>query len=297
MSLSTSDHGGAVLIRSLLVAGLLATFAQSSQVPTDSIQSGFVTVPGGRLFYEAAGHGDAVVLIHDGILHRETWNDQFPVLASEGRLIRYDRRGYGRSTVPAAAYSNIDDLQAIFDALHIDRATLIGCSAGGGVAFEFAIVHPDEVRALVLVGAVVRGLPTSAHFQSRGGRWSPGADASPSAIDYWAMKDPYYVSDQSPAVKMRVRDLLTSNPQDLHTDRFVQRPSWTALSRLGEIRVPTLIVVGEHDIPDVHAHAGAIQAGIPSSMREIVPGAGHLVHMEQAARFNTLVRSFLNRSR
>jgi 3-oxoadipate enol-lactonase len=69
------------------------------------------------------------------------------------------------------------------------------------------------------------------------------------------------------------------------------------LSRLGEIHVPTLIVVGEHDIPDVHAHAGAIQAAIPSSTREIVPGADHLVHMEQPARFNTLVRSFLNRSR
>jgi 3-oxoadipate enol-lactonase len=216
-----------VLIRPLLVAGLLMMLGQSSQVPTDGVQSGFVAVPSGRLFYEVAGHGDAVVLIHDGIFHRETWNDQFPALASEGRLIRYDRRGYGRSTVPAAAYSNVDDLQAIFDALHVDRATLIGCSAGGGVALEFTIAHPHEVRALVLVGAVVRGLPTSAHFQSRGGRWSPVADASPSAIDYWAMKDPCYVSDQSPAVKMRVRDLLTSNSQDLHTDPFVQRPSWT----------------------------------------------------------------------
>jgi pimeloyl-ACP methyl ester carboxylesterase len=286
-----------VLIRPLLVASLLTTLAQSSAVLTDSIQSGFVEVPGGRLFYEAAGHGDTVVLIHDGILHRETWNDQFPALAGEHRLVRYDRRGYGRSTAPTAAYSNVDDLQAIFAALHIDRAALIGCSAGGALAIDFAIAHPDEVRSMVLVGAVVRGLSPSAHFQSRGGRWSPDVDATPAAIEYWAMKDPYYVSEQSPAVKTRVRELLASNPQNFHADAFVQRPSWTALSRLGEIRVPTLIVVGEHDIPDVHADAGAIQAGIQSSTREIIPAAGHLVHMEQPTRFNTLVQSFLSRSR
>jgi hypothetical protein len=70
-----------------------------------------------------------------------------------------------------------------------------------------------------------------------------------------------------------VRELLTANPHDLHTDQFAQRPQSSALSRLGEIRVPTLIIVGEHDIPDVHAHAGAIEAGIARSRREVVSNA------------------------
>lgn len=104
-----------------------------------------------------------------------------------------------------------------------------------------------------------------------------------------------HVAPTSTATKNKVRELLTANPHDLHTDQFAQRPQSSALSRLGEIRVPTLIIVGEHDIPDVHAHAGAIEAGIARSRREVVSNAGHLVHMEQPERFNTSARGFLDR--
>jgi 3-oxoadipate enol-lactonase len=242
------------------------------------------------LFYETAGDGDPIVLIHDGILQRETWNQQFVA----HRMIRYDRRGYGRSTSPHEPYSLTDDLQAVFSALKVDRATLVGCSAGGSLAIDFAIAHPREVRSLVLVGAVIRGLPFSDHYRSRGGRWSPATQSGgiDELIDYWTIKDPYYTSADSPALRARVKALLTANPQDLHDDRFAQRPEWTALSHLAEIRVPTLIVIGEHDIPDVHAHAGAIQ-GIATSKPIVVLPAGHLAHMEQTERFNALVREFL----
>jgi 3-oxoadipate enol-lactonase len=281
-------------MRLLLLAGFVALAAPSDR-PAADIQSGYVDVPGGRLFYETTGHGDPVVLVHDGILHRETWAAQFPALGDSHRLIRYDRRGYGRSPRASQAYSPVDDLQAIFAKLNLTRATLVGCSAGGGLSIDFAIEHPQEVRALVLIGAVVRGLPSSDHFKSRGERLSPASQPDVArAIEYWTTKDPYYVSEQSPDARARVRELLTSNPQDLDADRFARRPTWTALSRLGEIHVPTLIVVGEHDIPDVHAHSGAIQAGISSSRRDVISGAGHLVHMEQPERFNMLLRTFLD---
>ena len=66
-----------------------------------------------------------------------------------------------------------------------------------------------------------------------------------------------------------------------------------ALGRLGEIKAPTLIVIGAEDIPDVHAHGGAIQAGITGARRVVVRSAGHLVHMEQPEEFNRLALEFL----
>jgi pimeloyl-ACP methyl ester carboxylesterase len=75
---------------------------------------------------------------------------------------------------------------------------------------------------------------------------------------------------------------------------LLRGPKVPALGRLGEIKVPTLLIVGAGDIPDVHAHAGAIQAGIAGSRRVVVRDAGHLVHMEQPAEFNRLVLEFLS---
>ena len=92
-----------------------------------AIADGYVDVSSGRLFYEEAGKGPVLVLLHDGLLHREVWDGQFREFAKTYRVIRYDRRGYGRSTPqPAQGYSNIADLHALLKALRVDRATMVG---------------------------------------------------------------------------------------------------------------------------------------------------------------------------
>jgi acetyl esterase/lipase len=86
---------------------------------------------------------------------------------------------------------------------------------------------------------------------------------------------------------------MTANPHNMtRTDRYSRSASRPAIERLAEIRIPTLIIVGESDMPDVHAHCGAIQAGIPSAQRIVVPGAGHFVHLERPLEFNQLVTRF-----
>ena len=83
------------------------------------VDSGYVNVDGGKLFYEAAGEGEYIVLLHDGIVHREIWDHQFPVLAKKYKVVRYDRRGYGKSIYPQAPFSHIDDLNQLFVQLKI----------------------------------------------------------------------------------------------------------------------------------------------------------------------------------
>jgi hypothetical protein len=83
----------------IFLMAVLACAGYSSRIPPgSSLQEGYVPVDGGRLYYEAAGAGEVIVLLHDGLLHRETWNLEFDELARDHRVIRYDRRGYGKST-------------------------------------------------------------------------------------------------------------------------------------------------------------------------------------------------------
>jgi pimeloyl-ACP methyl ester carboxylesterase len=255
-----------------------------------------VTTETGRLYYEVAGDGPNVVLIHDGLVHRETWDDQFTTFAKRFHVVRYDRRGYGRSDVPTVPFSNVEDLEAVYAALlGKTKGTLIGCSAGGGLAIDFTLAHPELVERLMLVGAVVSGLAPSAHFLDRGGHYPPEIrDDTAKAIAYWSTEDPYFVAPGSTAARQRVKALLTANPQNLRVPWSLLRgPRVPALGRLGEIKVPTLIVIGAGDVPDVHAHGGAIQAGIAGARRVVVRGAGHLVHMEQPEEFNRLALEFL----
>lgn len=279
-----------------IAVAVLAMQASPSPAATSAASSGYVTTDTGRLFYETAGAGPNVILLHDGIVHRETWDDQFALLAKQFHVVRYDRRGYGRSDVPTAPFSNVEDLEAVHAALlGKQKAAIVGCSAGGGVAIDFTLAHPELVEKLMLVGAVVAGLPGTEHFRDRGGHYRPEIrDDITKSIAYWSTEDPYFIAPASTAAKQRVKALLTANPQNLRVPwQFLRGPRVPALGRLGEIKVPTLIVIGAEDIPDVHAHGGAIQAGIAGSRRVVVRGAGHLVHMEQPEEFNRLALEFL----
>jgi len=264
-----------------------------------AVESGYVEVDGGRIFYEAAGRGPAVVMIHDGLLHRETWDAQFEAFAASHRVIRWDRRGYGRSEAPRAPFSHRDDLLALMQALEVERAALMGCSSGSLLAMEFALEHPERVSALVLVGPIVSGFGFSEHFRTRGGRGLPPRDAPvEEKIAYWTSKDPWIVAPESVAARETLRALLTANPQNLtHAGPRGRPPGRPTRSRLSEIEVPTLIVVGESDIPDVHTHAGVIEAGIDGAERVVLVDGGHLCHLEAPRAFNRVVLGFLESPR
>lgn len=269
--------------------------AQPAPGEPGTVKSGYVEVEGGRIFYEAAGHGPAVVMIHDGLLHRETWNAQFAGFAESHRVIRWDRRGYGRSDSPNAPFRNIDDLFALMTALDVEHASLVGCSSGSLLAIEFALEHPEMVSSLVLVGPIVSGFGFSEHFKTRGDRGMPDRDAPvDEKIDYWTAMDPWLMAPDSTAARKAMRSLMVENPQNLTgSGSFARWSGFSCQGRLSEIEVPTLIVVGESDIPDVHTHAGVIEGGIEGSRRVVLTHSGHLAHFEVPDAFNRVVLDFL----
>ena len=261
--------------------------------------SGYITVDGGKLFYEIAGEGEFIVLLHDGTIHRGIWNAQFPVLAKNYRVVRYDRRGYGKSSNPQAPFSNIEDLNQLFSQLQIDKVIIFGMSAGGGLAIDFTLKYPEKVTGLILVGAVVSGYGYSTHMLTRGGRINSFAElfADPQkVIKYIGWEDPYEIYPENVKAKEKCFKLLEANPINVDPNKYtlLKPPDKPAANFLSEIKVPALVLVGEYDIPDVHAHSGVIEFGIPNAKREIISNSGHLIPLEQSEAFNASVSKFLN---
>jgi 3-oxoadipate enol-lactonase len=278
----------------LLISGicLLTVFAQQGA----ETGGGYLDGGGAKIYYETRGSGPALVLVHDGLLHREVWKEQWETYAKNYRVIRHDRRGYGRSEAAKQPYSEIEDLHALLSHLRVSRAAFIGSPAGSGLVMEYALAHPEAIERLILVGPVVGGLSFSDHFNNRNREnFRPLAERNDMAgtIASWA-RDPYIIAGNNEAARRRMQELLTQNPQNIaHPYNFTKSPPRPTLVRLGEISAPTLIIVGEADIPDVHAHAGAIQAGIPKAKRMVLSGTGHLPYLERPDAFNAPVLRFL----
>ena len=263
------------------------------------IDSGYIKVDGGSLFYELAGIGKNIVLLHDGLIDREIWDNQFLVFAKDYRVIRYDRLGYGKSSNPQSSYSNVDDLYQLFEQLNIDKAIVFGMSAGGGVSIDFTLKYPERVSALVLVGAVVSGFGYSGHMLNRGGHLNPTLSPNNNLtkfLTYFATEDPYEIYYKNIEAKEKMVKLVKVDSVAWVTrHQFYVPPDRPAAKFLSEIKVPVLILVGEYDMPDVHAHAGVIEFGVQNARREIVPNSGHLIPLEQPEYFNATVFKFLNK--
>ncbi len=122
------------------------------------IDTGFADVNGIRLYYEIAGSGHPLVFIHGFTLDTRMWDDQFEVFAQHYRVLRYDARGFGKSTLPTSEpYSPAEDLRALMKYLGIEHAHIIGLSMGGLIAVDFAVTYPESTDTLIPVDAALSG--------------------------------------------------------------------------------------------------------------------------------------------
>lgn len=251
----------------------------------------------GTLYYERFGSGTPIVILHDGLLDSSVWIPLAERLSVHNEVVIYDRRGFGHSDTPAAPYSNLDDLVQLLDTLGLEPAVLIGCSMGGGLGIDLALRHPEKVRGLFLIGAVISGYPGSEQFLARNFRnYQPLIERGDvlECIRLWS-EDRYLISPGNDSARALVLDTLTQNYRNLtHDPRFmgVMDPPETAL--LSGIRVPVHILAGEDDIPDVHAQAGILHDRIPGSKKIILSGCGHLAYIEDSDSVNAKLEEFFS---
>ena len=119
-----------------------------------------VEVPGGRLAVERwPGPGPTLVLLHAGVVDRRAWTATANQLAAAYAVVAYDRRGFGESPLGSDTFTHVEDLQAVLDAVDVERAWLVGSSQGGKVALDAVLSYPERVAGLVLLAPAVSGQP------------------------------------------------------------------------------------------------------------------------------------------
>lgn len=253
---------------------------------------------GGRIHYRVAGRGVPILLIHGGLVDSRMWDDQVASLSPGHCTIRYDQRGFGRSKAPGAAYSPVEDARAVMDKVGVTKAVVIGLSYGGQVAVDFALEHPERVLALVTAGATVRGQ----ELQKVGDRAAIyealKKRGTAEAVKLW-LEDPAFVTTGDlPAVQERMRRMLTENVKGWGTPRpeLAHWPSRVPSDHIGEIAVPTLVLRGGLENPNIVAAADLLAEKIPRATLRIIPAAGHHLNMEAPEQFDAAVLGFLRAS-
>jgi 3-oxoadipate enol-lactonase len=253
----------------------------------------------GILRYAVGGEGHPVVFIHGFGLDSDMWEPQWPVFAKSHRAIRCDLRGYGRSSLPRGAYSHVDDLLALMDHLDSRPAHLVGLSMGGRYALRIAQAAPSSVRSLTLADTALDGHAWSDDWLRR---WRQMSEAARTGDMAGARRLWLRHSLFSPALEQaQVAAALEVMVERYSGWHWWQRdpdpaPAPPVADVLATISIPTLMIVGERDLPDFQKIAKRVAAAMPAVQLRTIPGAGHMSNMEAPEEFNRLVLEHLARN-
>jgi 3-oxoadipate enol-lactonase len=254
-----------------------------------------------ELYSEVAGEGPEIVLLHEGICDSRMWDPQWERWTRSHRVLRFDFRGYGRSPLEPGPFASARDALELMDRHGFERTAVIGVSFGGRVALEIAVAAPERVSALVLVGAGLPGHDWSEQMQEiwkeeeallRAGdadgavelvlrTWVDGPDREPADVDSG-------VRARVAEMQRRAFELQLAVGED-DEEPLVE----DVAQRLGEIRAPTLVIVGEEDMPDIRAIADRLAREIPGARMARIANTAHVPSMERPREFEELVLGFV----
>lgn len=267
-------------------------------------QEGFAKVNGTCLYYEVAGTGDSLVLIHGGCSDTTYWDDQFEVFAQRYKVIRYDRRGFGKSANPThQGYSHFNDLKALLDYLGIAQAHILGHSDGCPIAVDFALTYPDLTRSLFPVSGGPSGFIWPPELGEEIGKVFNAAHETAQKLGAKAGNE---VLMQIPIIKTSLENLEAARRMK---QLFENYPGWhwfnqdshiaispLAIERLNEIKAPTCVIVGEREYKGNLLGTQFLYEHIANAKKVVIPRVGHLLNIEAPQLFNEAVLNFLTQA-
>ena len=268
-------------------------------------------INGFRCHYEYQEHasGAPCVVFLNGIMSAlESWTGQVPVARQLGfSVLQFEYRGQWRSQVTPGPYSmqtHVDDLAALMDALHIDRAHFVGTSYGGMTAMKFACLHPAQVQSLMLITttALIRPLPRQILAT-----WQREAEANrienllltaiPDLYSEACLQSrPNLISDRVASFREVIQELpdFCAGQAWLNRAQFPDLGDGSLLADIAAIRCPTLVVVAaEQDRLYPPSDSAAIAARIPAAEMLTVAGAGHALVAERPQAVNLALAGHL----
>jgi len=265
-----------------------------------TIESSKANINGADIHYRTAGSGPPLLLLHAGVCDSRMWDDQIEEFARTRRVIAPDLRGYGQSKMVAGAFSHRQDIRGLMDHIGAARATLVGVSMAGRHALDLTLEHPDRVDALVLVCAGLSGYSwedpaTRTADEAVDAALAAGHrdEAAEIELKTWLAGPRRSLDQIDSTLRQRVRAMILqsyANQPELGEALPFEPP---AVGRLREVRAPTLVIIGDEDVPDELVIADRLATGIAGARKVVMHGAAHLPNMEQPTAFNRIVAEFL----
>ena len=269
---------------------------------TIEVQGQLATTNDTALYYERAGAGDTLVLVHGGGGDRRHWDEQFAELARNFDVLRYDLRGFGKSSNPLEGmpYRHEDDLHELMALLGITQAHFAGFSLGSQIVVDAYTLYPEMFKSILAVGPYVSGYssPASEHLFGafvQCGKTFQRSGAQGAAEDF--VNIPAFNPEHIHAgAKARVKQIASEYSWwwATHRDPMVGVTP-VATTRLDSIDVPVLTVTAEYDATVCREVADLIEQRVASHVRVDIPGASHFMLLEKPAEFNTSIRNFLQK--
>lgn len=267
----------------------------------EPVQSGYAV--NGAIYYEMAGKGETILLIHAGIANLTMWGSQWEAFTQDYQVIRYDMRGYGRSADSTTGASHQADLVQLMAEMGVEKAHMVGCSMGGEIALDVALAHPDLVRSLVLIsttpgGFQMQGEPPSAVFTMIAALQAGDLEGAARAQNEMSVTGMNRSADAIPTnVREHIYEMTYSafsrNGGFPESGDISDSP---AVERLGDVSAQTLLIVGAADHSEIRRVADIMASGIPHAQQAVVlvENAAHFPNMEQPTEFNEVVLRFLS---
>ncbi len=253
------------------------------------------------LYYEVHGEGPWLVMIHGLGSSVEMWGPVWKHLARHHRVLLFDNRGVGRSTVPEHPFtirSMVDDAAGLLDALGVPRASVFGASMGGQIAQGLALDHSRKVRALVLGMTTCGGphaIPPAPEMWARlASLANPPAGTSPVELLWSVLYTPEFLAAHRRELEREaaaVRHPTTSLGYRRQAEAAMR---FNVYDRLPEIRAPTLVMAGSRDALIPPGNAAVIAERIPRARLHILEGAGHGFTRERPEESAAAIREFLS---
>ena len=258
------------------------------------------TIHGARIHYERKGAGMPVILLHAGVADARMWRAQIDAFSRQFDAIAPDMRGFGGSALPPQRWSRVEDLLGLVDMLRLKPAHLVGCSMGGSLAIDFAIEHGERISKLVLVAPGVSGLKpddedSRAWAEVEAAEKTGDHDAINRAEARLWLDGPTrpegYVKDPVRRFMLEMNGSNFDSDWDSAPQEGIEPP---AAERLHEITAPTLVIVGDHDVPMIYKGVDLLMAKVPHARKVVIKDAAHLPNLEHPDEFNRIVLDFLN---
>jgi pimeloyl-ACP methyl ester carboxylesterase len=259
-----------------------------------------VTVNGIELHYVETGRGDPLLMIMGFGGDHLAWTFQVPALGASYRVLTFDNRGAGQSSVPDEPYSTrmmAQDAVGLLDALGVERAHVLGVSMGGMIAQEVALQHPRRVRSLQLHCTYARPDRYMLALMDtwRAVRAKATAEEWLRTVALWLFSPRTY-AERPEFVEMVIQTGL-ANPHPFTLTGFLRQGDAVrghdALDRLPALACPTLVSVAEDDILVPPRFARSVAAAVPRAELRVIEAAGHAYFWERADLFNTMCLDFL----